>query len=167
MNHPRAFSWPFLMLIGIAATAGAQVDGDPFTGPEVEVCGPEVPMDAVGVGNPAIDGHTLTVMIGYACGCAEHFFGGCWSGDFAESDPVQTDLAIAHDANGEGCEVACFGGLSLDLLPIAEAYHLLYGPGPGTVVIQIAGVPEPVAYSFPGVVPVEPATWASVKAGYR
>jgi hypothetical protein len=167
MTCQRLFSWSAVLLLGFTTAVDAQVDGDPFVGPEVEVCGPEVPMDSVGVSFISIDGHTLLLWISYGCGCSPHFFGGCWSGEFSDSLPIQTDLAVAHDANGEGCEAACFFQFELDLTPISDAYHDVYGPGPDTVLIQLDGGPQLIEYSFPGVVPVESTTWARVKSWYR
>ena len=127
-------------------------------------------MAHVGVGGrwpPVIDGDILTVGVSYACGCAEHLLGGCWSGEFSDSALVETDLEVAHDANGEMCEAACFSQIVLDLTPIADAYHDVYGPVPGTVLIHLRGWSEPLEYVLPAAVPAEATTWARVKASFR
>ena len=176
MSYRTIFSFLVGLLLGLTATAHAEVDGDPFTGPEVEVCGPGVPMDGFyitsgGHGDyppPFIEGHTLHLAVGYSCGCATHSFGGCWSGEFSISAPIETHLRVAHDNGGEGCELSCTSGIALDLTPISDVYRDLHGPGPGVVRINLDGWPEPLEYSFASPpVPVEATTWARVKAKFR
>ena len=43
--HECVIATSALWLLAISAPVSAQVDGDPFTGPEVEVCEPGIPMD--------------------------------------------------------------------------------------------------------------------------
>jgi hypothetical protein len=167
MTCQRLLSWSAVLLLAITTAVDAQVDGDPFEGPEVEVCGHEVPMDGLSISGVSVDGHTLSVRVGFACGCAPHYFGGCWSGEFSDSAPIQTDLEVAHDANGEGCEAACYIWIEIDLTPISEAYHDVYGPGPGMVLIQLDGWSQSIEYSFLEVVAVQSTTWARVKMSYR
>jgi hypothetical protein len=121
---------------------------DPFAGPEVVACDPSVPMDEVLVENVTLDGDSLTVDVAYGGGCELHLLGGCWDMQWAESDPVQTGLAIAHDGMNDFCEAFLSDQVVLDLGPIATGYLAAYGGTGGTVHINLEGWPETIVYTF-------------------
>jgi hypothetical protein len=123
-------------------------DGDPFDGPEVAVCDGSVPMDPLVVNGVTLEGDTLTVDVAYTGGCAMHLLGGCWDEQWAESFPVQTGLAIAHDDPNDPCDAFPSDQVVLDLTPIAEGYQAAYGAGPATVHINLAGWSETIVYTF-------------------
>lgn len=123
-------------------------DGNPFDGPEVEVCDPGVPMDPLVVNGVHLEGDTLTVDVAYSGGCTMHFLGACWDEIWEESLPVQTGIAIAHNSNGDVCTAYPSDQVVIDLSPIAVAYQNAYGAGSATVHIHLAGWPETIAYAF-------------------
>ena len=46
-----------------------------------------------------------------------------------ESDPVQTQLVVYHDANGDSCEAIERATLTYDLTPLEQAYEQSYPRG--------------------------------------
>lgn len=66
--------------------------------------------------------------VGYS-GCNQwHHFGLWMSGGFMESNPVQVDIVLVH-YTAEACDAAFTGEYLFDLLPLAEEFRHLYGPG--------------------------------------
>ncbi len=76
---------------------------------------------------------------------------------FAESNPVQADLYIRHDANGDPCRSLIEKELKFSILAIGQLYHGMYGRydpirinvhyyegGPGMIMYDIY---------YPGVLP--------------
>ncbi|MCA9719715.1 MAG: hypothetical protein KC468_33920 [Myxococcales bacterium] len=114
----------------------------------VQLCGDDYPMDEVAISNSALNGDTLTLMIGYSGGCEEHAFGLCWDGLFLESEPVQVNLALAHDGMGDACEAFVMEEIALDLTPLKQAYQDAYQTDTGTITIHVGGLQQPVSYSF-------------------
>lgn len=105
-------------------------DGDPIT------------VDAV-----RVVGDTLEVDVGHGGGCEEHTYQICWPDQsFMESDPVQVDLEVYHDAHGDGCEAYLQSTLEFDLTPLKESYLDGYQATSGEIVIHLDG--ETVTYTF-------------------
>ena len=74
-----------------------------------------------------IDGDTLRLVAGYSGGCQPHFFALYMSpAAFAESEPVQANFYLHHDANGDLCEAYLRHGFSFNVRPIAELYRDMY-----------------------------------------
>ena len=98
----------------------------------------------------AISGDTLTVTASYGGGCEEHDFTLVASEAFMESDPVQLQVALAHDANADACERWVTQDYSFDLLPIKERFQGQYHekPEPGTIVLQLEDAPAELVYEF-------------------
>ncbi len=63
------------------------------------------------LGAVAVAGDTLTVTVSYSGGCRTHRFTLVAAEGFLESDPVQLDATIAHDADGDPCEAYPTGRL--------------------------------------------------------
>ncbi len=71
---------------------------------------------------------TLTLRINYSGGCEEHDFELYMSPSvFAESNPVQADLYLRHDANGDACRAYIQQDLIFDLRSVGRRYYELYG----------------------------------------
>ena len=83
------------------------------------------PFDLEGV---EIVGDTVTLSISYGGGCEEHCFSLYMSpAAFLESYPVQANLYLRHDSNGDACEALINEDISFNLLPVAVLYKKLYG----------------------------------------
>ena len=66
-----------------------------------------------------------------------------------ESDPVQLDVAIAHDADGDPCEAYPTVAYHFILDPIKARYKASHGAGAGTIVLGLAHAPGgPLIYEF-------------------
>lgn len=100
------------------------------------------------VNSAAVDGRRLTIEVSYAGGCERHDFTLVISNTFLESDPVQLPAALAHEANGDACEAWLTESLDFDLALVRTHYQQFYGPGPGRVVLLIAGVSDVLLYEF-------------------
>ena len=99
----------------------------------------------------AIDGHRLTIEVSFAGGCRRHDFTLAISKSFMESDPVQLQAVLAHNANGDLCEAWLTESHVFDLALVRTRYQQFYGPGPGKVVLRIEGVSgADLLYEFDG-----------------
>lgn len=97
----------------------------------------------------SVEGDTLSVEVGYGGGCEEHLFSICWpDATFLESSPVQVNLEIWHGGEADMCEAYLTDTLTFDLSPLKAAWKDAYGDTPGTIVLNIAGAPESVEYTF-------------------
>ena len=75
-----------------------------------------------------IVGDTITLSISYAGGCEEHSFSLYMSpATFLESYPVQANLYLRHDSNGDACEALISEDISFNLHPVALLYKKIYG----------------------------------------
>ena len=103
------------------------------------------------VNSAAIDGDRLTISVSYGGGCRNHVFTLVISKSFMESDPVQLQAVLAHNANGDPCEAYPTESISFDLGLVKARYQQFYGPGPGQVVLRIRGCREKISFtSSPG-----------------
>ena len=97
----------------------------------------------------AIRGDTLAVTVSYSGGCRAHRFTLVAAEAFMESDPVQLDVAIAHDADGDPCEAYPTEDYHFILDPIKARYKASYGTGSGTIVLGLDRTPDgPLVYTF-------------------
>ncbi len=133
----------FAILVGLLAATGCRDSTlDPtVTGGNVVVAdGRDRGDDPWVVNSAAIDGHRLTIDVSYTGGCRRHEFTLVISKSFRESDPVQLQAVLAHNANGDPCEAWLTESHVFDLTLIRTRYRQFYGPGPGRVVLRIEGV---------------------------
>jgi hypothetical protein len=87
-----------------------------------------IPLDPFGLEGIAIVEDTITLNVTYSGGCKEHCFSLYMSpASFLESSPVQANLYLRHNSNGDACEAFINKTISFDLRPIAELYKSLYG----------------------------------------
>jgi len=55
---------------------------------------------------------------------------------------VQLSTVLTHEANDDPCEAWLTQAYTFDLLIIKRRYRETFGPGAGTVVLQLDGVPD-------------------------
>lgn len=102
--------------------------------------------DPVQLGTIALTGDVLEVPVGYSGGCADHDFTFCWDGTFQESFPVQAQLALHHNANGDSCEAWGEVTLRVSLDEMKDAYAAGYQDKNGTIIVKLEG--QSVDYTF-------------------
>ena len=85
---------------------------------------------------------TLTVSVSYSGGCRAHVFTLVIAASFVESSPVRLPAVLRHDANGDTCEAFPTESYAFDLALVRARYRAVYGPGAGSVALQLDGVPE-------------------------
>ena len=130
-----------------STTGGADPGFDPAD-PGVQMCADPFADDPVEIMSAAIKGDILFLSIGYGGGCQTHDFGLCWDGAFAESDPVQASLVLAHDAKGDLCEAYITEEKQLELTSLKKAWQDAYQQQSGTIIIHLAGWTDPISYFF-------------------
>ena len=82
------------------------------------------PFDLEDIG---IAGDNITLDITYSGGCKEHGFSLYMSpAAFLESYPVQANLYLRHNGNGDACEALVNESVPFNLRPIAELYKTAY-----------------------------------------
>ena len=130
-------------------TGGEPPSGNPFESNEVTaMCVDATPFDDISVVAAAINGNDLNATLGYSGGCAEHLIGVCWDGEFAESEPVQVWLEIAHDDMNDPCDAVPTEDRTFDLTPLAEAFAAAYGGADAEITIHFGDWPQPLTYTF-------------------
>ncbi|HVJ15666.1 MAG TPA: hypothetical protein VM686_09495 [Polyangiaceae bacterium] len=78
------------------------------------------------------NGDLLEIEIAHGGGCADHEYSLCYT-HFLESSPVQTELILLHDANGDTCEAYLTATLTFDLSPLAAKYEAGYQTDGGLI----------------------------------
>ena len=137
----------------VTTTPGDGMDQPPYTG-AVVINDRLAPLDQWGSDDyeiqtsgdhaPVIDGDTLTVTLSYGGGCETHdvTLVAYPSDVLPESYPVEIDVALAHDANGDQCEAYLTDTYVFDLTPIKTWYQEAYLDEAGTIVLLLLGVPD-------------------------
>ena len=96
------------------------------------------PADALTLDEIRVDGPILTFVATFGGGCAQHTVDiVAWNG-WLESFPVQIGAIAAHDARSDPCDAIVRSPRRFDLTPLRKAYEASYGPGPATLVINLA-----------------------------
>ena len=111
------------------------------------VCEADGASDPFEISAASIVGNSLNMTVHYSGGCAEHEFTICGSGEWAESDPVQTSVTVNHADPGDVCDAYPSENLSFSLLGLQQDYAALYGAGPGTMTVNVTGWGQ-LEYSF-------------------
>ena len=142
MVHRCAMGLLLVAATGCQDSERAASPGDPP--PRVVVAGDDADLggDPYELTSAEITGHALTVSVSFAGGCREHAFTLVIGDSFAESSPVQLPAVLKHDANGDSCEAWLTETHVFDLELIRNRYREAYGPGAGTVVLQLRGAPD-------------------------
>lgn len=106
------------------------------------------PADAYVVNTPpTLTNDVLTVNVSYSGGCESHDFTLILSDAFLESDPVQLQAVLAHNANGDNCERWVTETYHFNLSALKARYQKAYRTETGTVVLGIKGIPA-LVYTF-------------------
>ena len=96
-----------------------------------------------------ITGDTLTISVSYSGGCRAHVFTLVIAASFVESSPVRLPAVLRHNANRDRCEAFPTESYAFDLALVRARYRAVYGPGAGSVALQLDGVPEDaLVYEF-------------------
>lgn len=94
-----------------------------------------------------IDGDELQLSVSYSGGCAEHVFTLCWpDGTFIETAPVQARLELLHGGEPDPCEAWVNDLVTVDLVPLREAYSAAYATDSGEIILELGT--ESVSYTF-------------------
>jgi len=87
-----------------------------------------IQLDPFDLENIEIAGDTITLNIAYSGGCKDHSFSLYMSpAAFLESYPVQANLYLRHNSNGDACEAFISESAFFNIRPIAELYKTAYG----------------------------------------
>ncbi len=104
--------------------------------------------DPVTIVEVRVEGDALSIDVEYGGGCEDHHFSLQQSGVFRESYPVQTDLSLTHDANGDLCRALVSRTLEFDLTPLKTLYQRSYATESGIIEVSL----------YAAVAPTTPAT---------
>ena len=83
------------------------------------VCTPQHD-DGYELASATIEGDTLTVGVSYSGGCGSHEWELCWDGEIMESAPVQVQLTLGHNANGDSCEAIETDSIQFDISVLSD-----------------------------------------------
>ena len=106
---------------------------------------PALPRDAFELGQARMEGDFLVMDIRFGGGCDRHEFLLAGSGAIMESMPPQTNVVLAHDANGDPCRALLSRTLRADLTPLRAAVQS-GGMAHGSIIVHVAGAQ--VTYTF-------------------
>ena len=104
-------------------------DGEPYVGDTLELCDADAPDDAVWISSASISGDTLTIDLSYGGGCEAHQLRLCWDGAIMESYPMQANLWVSHNANGDACEAEVGETMTVDISSIGATPTSLHLEG--------------------------------------
>lgn len=96
--------------------------------------------DAFELKTARIEGNDLMLDVAYSGGCAEHSFGGFAPEVAITIFPPQITVFVVHDGNGDECEAYPSETVSLDLLPLLNAF----GSGFVLTVVPVDSSSDPV-----------------------
>ncbi|HEV2149926.1 MAG TPA: hypothetical protein VGR37_21185 [Longimicrobiaceae bacterium] len=124
--------------LAVAGCAGPTIVEMPDDGHLVQVGGipDRIPSTPATITSAAMQGDVLVLEVTFGGGCGQHDFALYASNVWLESDPVQVNVALAHDGHGDPCRALLSRELRFDLSPLAAAYRRSYGRG-GTVVLRL------------------------------
>ena len=91
-------------------------------------------------------GDDLVLEVGYS-GCDPgHPVDICWNGMWMESLPVQVNLQLDHDGQGEACRAYFSESHTFDLSAMRVAYQTSYPTSTPTIMVHIGS--QTVEYTF-------------------
>lgn len=99
-------------------------------------------------GNLKLEGDTLTINVQYVGGFEEHEFELIGTNKFMESEPVQVNILLSHNANNDSGEALITEELTFNLTPLKEAWQQAYQRDSGTIIIWLEGLEESISYEF-------------------
>ena len=140
----------------VSVGPGDGSDPPPLTG-EVVIDDMHTPLDhwgnddyelhTAGEAAPAIEDDTLTLTVSYSGGCARHDFTLVAHDEFRESDPVELDVFLAHEANDDRCEAYPTEAYEFDLTPVRTLHQGTYGTDAGAILLRFHGQDVPEEFS--------------------
>ena len=88
----------------------------------------------------------LTLVTQYGGGCASHEFKLFGSIRFLTSSPLQADVVLSHNANGDACKALITDTLRFSLAHLREMFQSSYSTR-GTLLLRVhePGAPEPLS----------------------
>ncbi|MFX1255286.1 MAG: hypothetical protein ACFFCZ_27035 [Promethearchaeota archaeon] len=95
-----------------------------------------------------IDNDILKVKARYGGGCNEHDFALIASPGFMESNPVQANAVLSHDAHNDSCEALITQDLAFDLSPLKEAWQQAYQQTSGIILIHLEVGEESISLTY-------------------
>ncbi len=90
----------------------------------------------------------LVLNVTYAGGCKDHNFSIVFSDTFLESYPVQNNVVVTHDNNGDYCKALIQKTFSFDLTPLKNLYIEYYHETTGIIQLNLKYYNEPLIYNF-------------------
>ena len=96
--------------------------------------------------NASVAADVLTFVAQYGGGCARHEFKLFGSSRFLTSSPLQADVVLSHNANGDACKALITDTLRFSLAPLREMFQSSFG-SKGTLLLRIhePGAAEPIS----------------------
>jgi len=91
------------------------------------------------------EGDWLMLIVSYSGGCETHVFSACY-GKVIPAAINKMNLNVNHDSNNDQCEAYITEMITIDLLPIKEAYIAETGDKNGPIGLLLSGWPEQVFY---------------------
>ncbi|OYT28155.1 hypothetical protein B6U98_05505 [Thermoplasmatales archaeon ex4572_165] len=91
---------------------------------------------------------SLEITVSYSGGCEDHVFELISKEAFMESDPVQIDLVLSHDANDDLCEAYITETLVFNISKLKQKWQNEYGQDAGIIILLLEDYPEEIRYIF-------------------
>ncbi len=150
MHHPalRALTaLPFALALGASGCSEhGERSGDRSdeTAVPINIGEPDGPGDGLSITSAKIEGDLLRLRVRHSGGCEEHDYELFWDGTVLESLPLQAELKLVHDANGDECEALLSRDLVFDLGPMREEL----GGDDGLILLRLEGVEDTLEFSW-------------------
>jgi len=106
------------------------------------------PRDPYTIENVDLKFDTLILNITYGGGCKTHEFALITTATFIESNPVQVNILLSHNANNDKCLALFYETMAFNLLALKKSWQEAYKETSGTIIIHLEGVEEPITYQF-------------------
>lgn len=96
---------------------------------------------------PIIENDTLRVRVSYTGGGKAHEFSLIAWNYFLESYPVQAEILLSHNANGDSCEAVIKKTLAFDLSPLKNEYRRMYpNDSANKMILRLKDPSQPEGY---------------------
>ncbi|MFX1535532.1 MAG: hypothetical protein ACFFDI_15000 [Promethearchaeota archaeon] len=106
------------------------------------------PRDPLSISSIELNNDILNAKVSFSGGCKGHNFALIASRGFMESDPVQINVLLSHDAHNDLCEAWITEDLAFDLSPLKEAWQQAYQQTSGTIIIHLEGGEESISLTY-------------------
>lgn len=117
-----------IIVVGCDHSIGARILGSMPV--EISDMAPEdLKKDGFSYGDSYINGSALHLTVVSGGGCRDHDYTLTMTPSvFMESYPVQANIYLRHDANGDPCDAVVTDSVAFGLTPIIDLYRQMYGP---------------------------------------